>query len=53
MSERFLRFFDFAGIVMGKLSGRKALQNRLEQLGFKLNPLELNDVFRRFKVGGG
>jgi 2-isopropylmalate synthase len=36
---------------MGKLSGRKALQNRLEQLGFELNPQELNDVFRRFKVG--
>lgn len=40
-----------AGIVMGKHSGRNALNTRLQQLGFDLSPQEVDDVFRRFKVG--
>lgn len=42
-----------AGIVMGKHSGRNALNTRLQQLGFDLSPQEVDDVFRRFKVSGG
>lgn len=37
---------------MGKHSGRNALNTRLQQLGFDLSPQEVDDVFRRFKVGG-
>eukprot|EP00878_Enallax_costatus_P017868 GHUV01018778.1.p1 GENE.GHUV01018778.1~~GHUV01018778.1.p1 ORF type:complete len:335 (+),score=73.58 GHUV01018778.1:405-1409(+) len=37
------------GLVLGKLSGRKALVTRLQQLGFELQPEELNEVFQRFK----
>lgn len=40
-----------SGIVMGKHSGRNALNTRLQQLGFDLTPQEVDDVFRRFKVG--
>lgn len=36
--------------MLGKLSGRKALVTRLQQLGFELQPDELDDVFLRFKV---
>lgn len=36
---------------MGKHSGRNALNTRLQQLGFDLTPQEVDDVFRRFKVG--
>jgi 2-isopropylmalate synthase len=39
-----------AGIVMGKHSGRNALNTRLKQLGFDLAAAELDDVFRRFKA---
>eukprot|EP00775_Hariotina_reticulata_P010039 gene10039-10195_t len=39
-----------SGIVLGKLSGRRALSTRLEQLGFILSKPELNDVFARFKA---
>jgi hypothetical protein len=39
-----------ASIVLGKLSGRKAVSTRLEQLGFGLSAEEVNDVFKRFKV---
>lgn len=39
-----------SGIVMGKHSGRNALNTRLQQLGFDLTPQEVDDVFRRFKV---
>jgi hypothetical protein len=42
-----------ASIVLGKLSGRKAVSTRLEQLGFGLNAEEVNDVFKRFKVRHG
>eukprot|EP00878_Enallax_costatus_P002823 GHUV01003015.1.p1 GENE.GHUV01003015.1~~GHUV01003015.1.p1 ORF type:complete len:319 (+),score=76.79 GHUV01003015.1:136-957(+) len=41
---------DDAGIVMGKHSGRNALNTRLQQLGFDLSPQEVDDVFRRFKA---
>jgi isopropylmalate/homocitrate/citramalate synthase len=44
-------FNNNAGIVMGKHSGRNALNTRLQQLGFDLTPQEVDDVFRRFKVG--
>ncbi|WIA41837.1 hypothetical protein OEZ86_009166 [Tetradesmus obliquus] len=37
-------------IVLGKLSGRKAVSSRLEQLGFGLSAEEVNDVFKRFKA---
>ncbi|KAL4429865.1 hypothetical protein ABPG77_010982 [Micractinium sp. CCAP 211/92] len=40
---------DEAGIVLGKHSGRNALNTRLSQLGFDLPEDQLNDVFRRFK----
>ncbi|KAI3429866.1 hypothetical protein D9Q98_010177 [Chlorella vulgaris] len=40
---------DAAGIVLGKHSGRNALNTRLGQLGFELSDEQLNDVFRRFK----
>lgn len=40
---------DDAGIVLGKLSGRNALGNRLKQLGYDLSGPELDEVFKRFK----
>lgn len=40
---------DAAGIVLGKHSGRNALNTRLGQLGFELVEEQLNDVFKRFK----
>ncbi|MCY7332244.1 MAG: 2-isopropylmalate synthase [Pseudanabaena sp. CAN_BIN31] len=36
-------------IVLGKLSGRKALSSRLKELGFELSDQELNAAFVRFK----
>jgi 2-isopropylmalate synthase len=36
-------------IVLGKHSGRHAIQNRLEKLGYNLNDEAINKVFRRFK----
>jgi 2-isopropylmalate synthase len=35
-------------IVLGKHSGRRALEHRLNQLGFKLTHAELDDVYTRF-----
>jgi 2-isopropylmalate synthase len=35
-------------IVLGKHSGRRALEHRLLQLGFKLTHAELDDVYHRF-----
>ena len=35
-----------AGIVLGKLSGRNALNTRLIQLGYDVSSEELDDVFR-------
>ena len=36
-------------LVLGKHSGRHALRVRLEELGYKLSPAELDRVFRDFK----
>ncbi|MGH2416345.1 MAG: 2-isopropylmalate synthase, partial [Microcystaceae cyanobacterium] len=36
-------------IVLGKLSGRNAFRSRLEELGFELSDIELENAFRRFK----
>lgn len=36
-------------MVMGKLSGRHAFRQRLEELGYKLTDEELNHAFERFK----
>ena len=41
---------DDAGIVLGKHSGRNALRTRMRQLGYDLEPHEVDDVFRRFKA---
>jgi 2-isopropylmalate synthase len=36
-------------LVMGKLSGRHAFRQRLEELGYKVTDEELNKAFERFK----
>ena len=36
-------------LVMGKLSGRHAFRQRLEELGYRLSEPELNHAFERFK----
>jgi 2-isopropylmalate synthase len=36
-------------MVMGKLSGRHAFRQRLEELGYKLTDDEINHAFERFK----
>ena len=36
-------------LVMGKLSGRHAFRQRLEELGYKLSEEEVNHAFERFK----
>jgi 2-isopropylmalate synthase len=36
-------------MVMGKLSGRHAFRQRLEELGYKLTEEEVNHAFERFK----
>jgi len=38
-----------SSLVMGKHSGRHALRVRLEELGYRLTPDELNRAFARFK----
>jgi 2-isopropylmalate synthase len=38
-----------SNLVLGKHSGRHALRVRLEELGYGLNPEELNRAFARFK----
>ena len=38
-----------SNLVLGKHSGRHALRVRLEELGYALNPEELNRAFARFK----
>lgn len=37
-------------MVLGKHSGRHAVENRLAELGYTLSAEELNDLFDRFKV---
>ncbi|MFN7054469.1 2-isopropylmalate synthase [Hyphomonas sp.] len=36
-------------LVMGKLSGRNAFRDKLESMGYTLEPDALNDAFKRFK----
>ncbi len=36
-------------LVLGKHSGRHALRVRLEELGYRLRPEELDEIFREFK----
>ncbi|KAK5839531.1 2-isopropylmalate synthase 2, chloroplastic-like [Gossypium arboreum] len=38
-----------AGIVLGKLSGRHALSDRLKELGYELDDVQLGNIFWRFK----
>ncbi|HOX54338.1 MAG TPA: 2-isopropylmalate synthase, partial [Candidatus Omnitrophota bacterium] len=42
--------FTGEGLVLGKHSGRHAFKQRLETLGIKLNDIELDKAFSRFKV---
>ncbi len=42
--------FGETQLVLGKHSGRHALESRLQKLGFKLNTKELDKVFTDFKV---
>ena len=37
-------------IVLGKHSGRHALQKRLEELGYRMGQVQLDKVFERFKI---
>jgi 2-isopropylmalate synthase len=36
-------------LMLGKLSGRNAFRDKLESLGYVLEPAPLNDAFKRFK----
>ncbi|KAL1204205.1 Methylthioalkylmalate synthase 3 [Cardamine amara subsp. amara] len=38
-----------SGIVLGKLSGRRALKDRLKELGYEIGDEKFNDIFSRFK----
>jgi 2-isopropylmalate synthase len=38
-----------SGIVLGKHSGRHALEAKLKELGYQLTKEQLNEVFKRFK----
>ncbi|MXZ41688.1 MAG: 2-isopropylmalate synthase [Caldilineaceae bacterium SB0666_bin_21] len=37
------------GLVLGKHSGRHALRTRLDELGYHMEPAELNEIFNSFK----
>lgn len=37
-------------IILGKHSGRAALKNHLEEMGYDLDEVQLNDVFAKFKA---
>ncbi|KAF5745665.1 2-isopropylmalate synthase 1 chloroplastic-like [Tripterygium wilfordii] len=39
-----------AGIVLGKLSGRHALRDRLKELGYEIDDEKLGNIFWRFKA---
>ena len=39
-----------AGIVLGKLSGRHALRDRLKELGYELDDEQLGNIFWSFKA---
>jgi len=38
-----------SNLVMGKHSGRFALGERIKELGFDLNDIDLNHIFKEFK----
>ncbi|WP_018149533.1 2-isopropylmalate synthase [Henriciella marina] len=38
-----------SSLVMGKLSGRNAFRDKINSLGYDLDPESLNEAFRRFK----
>nr|CAJ55513.1 methylthioalkylmalate synthase b [Boechera divaricarpa] len=38
-----------SGIVLGKLSGRHAVKERLKELGYEINDENFNDIFSRFR----
>ena len=42
--------FGETQLVLGKHSGRHALENRLSKLGYKLNPKQLDLAFQNFKT---
>ncbi len=42
--------FGETQLVLGKHSGRHALESRLSKLGYKLNAKELDDAFKNFKL---
>ncbi|KAL6582155.1 hypothetical protein OROMI_006169 [Orobanche minor] len=42
-----------SGIVLGKLSGRHALKNKMLELGYGIDGKELDDLFARFKDVAG
>lgn len=37
-------------MVLGKHSGKHALKDRLQELGYEVSPEQLNDIFTRFKA---
>ena len=41
--------FTTTQLVLGKLSGRNALKQKIEELGYHINDEKLNDVFSQFK----
>ncbi|KAJ8774849.1 hypothetical protein K2173_018108 [Erythroxylum novogranatense] len=45
-----LQRLNDAGIVLGKLSGRHALKDRLQELGYELDDDQLGNIFWRFKA---
>ncbi|XP_010454582.1 PREDICTED: methylthioalkylmalate synthase 3, chloroplastic-like [Camelina sativa] len=38
-----------SGLVLGKLSGRHAVKDRLKELGYEINDEQLKDIFSRFR----
>ncbi len=49
MSKASVGFDDVSSIVLGKHSGRHALQSALMDLGYEVNGQTLNQAFKRFK----
>ena len=41
--------FKTTQLVLGKLSGRNALKQKVEELGYHISDEKLNDVFSQFK----
>jgi isopropylmalate/homocitrate/citramalate synthase len=38
-----------SGIVLGKLSGRHAVKDRLKELGYEISDEKFNDIFSRYR----